>query len=150
MGLIDRIGAGPLGLDTSIFLHFIRQTDPGASRLVDEVFTMVDEGGVEGATSGLTLLEVLTAAYRAGDQALAERYEEVLTRSRRLRVVELDRPLLRAAAALRATFEVSTPDAIQLAAALRAGCTAFLTDSRPLPDLPSLTVLRLGSIQASG
>ena len=73
----------------------------------------------------MTLLETLVIPYRTGDLALAERYEALLARSRGLRLVDLDRPLLRAAAQLRATAGLKTPDALQIAAALArgAGCS---------------------------
>jgi predicted nucleic acid-binding protein len=73
----------------------------------------------------------------------AERYEALLARSRGLRLVDLDRPLLRAAAQLRATAGLKTPDALQIAAALRARCGVFLTNDRTLPSIPGIRVLQL-------
>jgi hypothetical protein len=61
----------------------------------------------------VTRLEALVVPYRTGDE-LVDRYELVLTRSRGLRLFELDRPLLRTAARLRPTIGVKTPDALQL------------------------------------
>lgn len=98
---------------------------------------------MELVTSAVTLLEVLIVPYRAGDGALARRYEALLTRSRGLTMVELARPLLRAAAQLRAVHGVRTPDALQLAAALGRGCAAFVTNDRRLPDLSNLPVVQL-------
>jgi predicted nucleic acid-binding protein len=48
------------------------------------------------------------------------------------------------AAQLRAVHpSVRTPDALQLAAALSAGCSAFVTNDRDLPALPGLRILKL-------
>ena len=94
-------------------------------------------------TSSLTLLETLVIPYRVGNAPLAERYEALLTRSRGIRMLELDRALLRAAAQLRAGLRVSTPDAIQLAAALAARCSTYLTNDRELPPVPGLKILQL-------
>jgi predicted nucleic acid-binding protein len=58
-------------------------------------------------------------------------------------MLDLDRPLLRAAAQLRASLRVRTPDAIQLAAALAARCSAYLTNDRELPPVPGLKILQL-------
>ena len=75
---------------------------------------------------------------------LAARYEGLLTRSRGLHMVEIDREQLRAAAQLRAAHRgVRTPDALQLSAALSGGCTAMLTNDRRLPVVPGLRVLEL-------
>jgi uncharacterized protein len=62
-----------------------------------------------------------------------------------LRIVDLGREQLRAAAQLRAVTGVKTPDALQLVAALTVGCTAFLTNDRRLPEIPGLRVLQLAS-----
>ena len=60
-----------------------------------------------------------------------------------LRLLELTTPLLRTAAELRATLEVKTPDAIQLAASLHGGCSALVTNDRRLPGVPGLAVAQL-------
>ena len=148
MGLIDDLGGGPIGLDTAVFIYFVEEHEEFLP-LVEPLFVGLDDGRWSGVTSSLTLLETLVVPYRAGDTALAERYEALLSRSRGLRLVELDRPLLRAAAHLRAALSVKTPDAIQLAAALGARCTAFVTNHRELPAIPGLPILRLGDYLAS-
>lgn len=143
MGLRDDLGPGPTALDTAPFIYFIEE-HPEFVPLVAPVFEDVDAGRREVATSGLTLLEVLVVPYRAGNLALAERYEALLTRSRGVRLVEIGRGELRMAAQLRAVHpSVRTPDALQLAAALSAGCSAFVTNDRDLPALPGLRILKL-------
>ena len=94
-------------------------------------------------TSAITLLEVLVVPYRAGNRPLAERYEALLMRSRGVRVVDLSVDQLRAAAQLRATFGVKTPDALQIVAALTGGCTTLVTNDRRIPSIPGMRVLRL-------
>ena len=96
-------------------------------------------------TSALTLLELLVVPYRAGNRPLAERYEALLTRSRGIRIVELTRDQLRAAAQLRAVTAVRTPDALQLVAALGTGSRTFVTNERRLPEVPGVRVLQLSS-----
>lgn len=142
MGLTEDLGHGPIGLDTAIFVYYIEE-HPRFLSLVEPVFEGIDRGRWPAVTSGVTLLETLVIPYRIDDEALADRYETLLTRSRGLTLVELDRPLLRVAARLRATTGVRTPDALQLAAALAARCTAYLTNDRALPRLPGLPVLQL-------
>lgn len=143
------VGRGPLGLDTAIFIYFIEE-HPEFLRLIAPVFAAVAGAKLEAVTSAVTLLETLVVPYQAGDAQLAERYEIVLTRSRGVRLVDLDRPLLRSAAQLRAATSVKTPDALQLAAALRARCTAYLTNDRELPPIPGLRVLQLRDYVRSG
>lgn len=142
MGLMEDIGSGPVGLDSAVFIYFIEE-HPQFLPLVEPVFAAIDTGSLQGITSGLTLLETLVAPYRADNGPLAERYEALLTRSRGLRLLDLHRPLLRAAAQLRARLRVRTPDAIQLATAIGANCPAYLTNDRNLPRVPGLRILQL-------
>lgn len=142
MGVIDELRPGPVALDTTIFIYFIER-EPRFLELVRPIFTALDAGALQGITSSLTLLEVLVVPYRAGNLPLAERYEALLTGSRGLRLVDLDRPLLRTAAQLRATTRLKPPDAIQVAAALVARCPVFLTNDRKIPPVPGLRILQL-------
>jgi len=144
MGLMADIGRAPVGVDTSIFIYFIEE-HPKFLPLLLPLFREADEGRKELVTSALTLLEVLVVPYRSGDHLLAGRYEALLTQSRGLRVAEISRDHLRAAAQLRAATGVKTPDSLQLVAALGAGCTTFLTNDRDLPSVPSLRILQLRS-----
>ena len=142
MGLIEDIGGGRIGIDTSLFIYFIEE-DPRFLPLVEPLFAEADAGARELVTSALTLLEVLVVPYRAGDRSLAERYEQLLTRSRGIRVIDLSRDQLRDAAQLRAATGVKTPDALQLIAAIGSGCTAFVTNHRRIPAIPGTRVLKL-------
>ncbi len=86
-------------------------------------FGAVDAGRIAAATSALSLLEVLVVPYRAGD---------------------LGRPILRAAAQLRARHRgLRAPDALQLATALEVRATAFVTNDRDLPSIPGLAIIQL-------
>jgi len=143
MGLMADLGLGPWGVDTPIFIYFIEE-HPRFLPLLEPLFKEVDQGRNELITSALTLLEVLVVPYRSGDQVLAERYEALLTRSRGVRVADISRNHLRAAAQLRASTGAKTPDSLQLVAALAAGCTSFLTNDRDLPTIPGLSILQLG------
>lgn len=142
MGLIDQFGAGPVALDTAAVIYFIEE-HPQYLPLVQPLFAAADRGALTIVTSAVTLLEVLVVPYRAGNQPLANRYEALLTRSRGVRLREIDRAQLRAAAQLRSVAGVRTPDALQLAAALAGGCTAFLTNDRRLPPLAGLRIIQL-------
>lgn len=147
MALIDDLGAGPIGIDTAIIIYFI-EDDPRYLPTIGPLFEAADRGRCELIASTLTLLEVLVAPYRTSNAALAERYEALLTRSRGVRMVELSRDILRSAAQLRAATGAGTPDAMQLASALHASCSAFVTNDRRLPAVPGLKIVQLGAYRA--
>lgn len=142
MGLIDDLGVGPVGVDTAAFIYFI-EAHPTYLPPLRALFAAADREELTIVTSAVTLLEVLVVPYRAGNRPLAERYEALLTRGRGVFLREIDRPLLRAAAQLRAVTAVRTPDALQLSAALAEGCSSFVTNDRKLPALPGLRILQV-------
>lgn len=144
MGLMADLGRGPIGVDSAIFIYFIEE-HPRYLPLLEPLFREADLGNRELVTSALTLLEVLVIPFLWGDRQLAERYEALLSHSRGLRIAEISRNHLRAAAQLRAATGAKTPDALQLAAALGAGCTTFLTNDRKLPAIGNLRILQLAS-----
>lgn len=147
MALIDDVGAGPVGVDTAAFIYFIEE-DQKFLPVIAPLFGAADEGKCELVSSALTLLEVLVVPYRAGNVQLAQRYEALLTHSRGVRMVDLTRGHLRLAAQLRAATGIATPDALQLAAALGTGCSAFVTNDRRLPAVPGLKIVQLGAYVA--
>lgn len=144
MGLLEDIGDGPVGLDTALFIYWM-EDNPRYAPVLEPLFGAIDSGRLQATTSALTLLETLVVPLREGDLVLAERYEAALTQSRGLQCLDIDRDVLRAAAQLRAATRMRTPDAIQLATCLAAGCSAFVTNDRRLRSLPSLRVLELDS-----
>lgn len=144
MGLIADLPAGRVAVDTAVFIYLIEE-HPTFLPVVAPLFRRADRGGGSLVTSALTLLEVLVTPYRAGNRSLADRYEALLTRSRGIELIALTQQQLRAAAQLRAATGVKTPDAMQLAAAIGAGCRALVTNDRRLPSLPGLPIIQLSS-----
>jgi predicted nucleic acid-binding protein len=142
MALIDDAGAGPVGVDTAVFIYFIEE-DGRFLPAITPLFEAADRGKFELVSSALTLLEVLVVPYRTGNLGLADQYEALLTRSRGVRLIDLTRDQLRAAAQLRAISGATTPDSLQLAAALGAGCSGFITNDRRLPVVPGLNIIQL-------
>lgn len=144
MGLIEDVGSGPVALDTAAFIYFIEAHSLYLPALLP-VFAAADREELTIVTSAVTLLEVLVVPYRAGNMPMALRYEAILTRSRGVSLRAIDRGQLRAAAQLRAVWGVRTPDALQLAAVLAEGCTAFVTNDQRLRSPAGLAVLQLGN-----
>jgi predicted nucleic acid-binding protein len=136
---------GPMAVDTCVFIYFI-ESDPEWLPVVQPIFASAGGNGVSLVTSSLTLHEVLVIPYRAGDLALAARYEALLTRSRGLAMIEMGRPIVRAAAQLRATYGLKMGDSFQVATALAARCTSFVTNDRKIADIPGLRIVQLSEL----
>jgi predicted nucleic acid-binding protein len=90
----------------------------------------------------VTLLEVLVRPLRYGEAKLAQRYREFLLESNNITTVSLDQEIAEEASRLRALYSsIRTPDAIQMATAIRANASFFLTNDTRFPSIPNLKTL---------
>lgn len=144
MGIMNDIGEGPVCLDTCVFIYFIEENSDFLE-LILPIFEAIDKGLLVAITSGITLIETLVIPFRCSNEELADQYERILTKSPGMRMYELDRELLRQGVYLRARFGLKTPDALQIAAAQRGGCSTFITNDRRLPDIEKLKIVQLSS-----
>ena len=142
MELIRELDKGPTCLDTAPFIYFIEEHE-GYLSVVESVFYGIAQGKLQAVTSALTLAEVLVILFRNNNPGLAQKYEEFLSQSKGLHLVDIDRFVLKEAAYLRAISSLKMPDAIQIATALRCGCTTLITNDRNLPPIPGLKILQL-------
>jgi predicted nucleic acid-binding protein len=143
VGLLSDLGPGPVGLDSSIFIYFIEGKQHFLP-ILDPLFSAIEAGELAVVTSSLTLLEVLVRPLRLNLPTLADEYEQILRRSSGIMLVPMSPRLLRLAAHLRAATAMKTPDAIQLASALIAGCTSFLTNDQRIPPVPGIRIVLAG------
>lgn len=137
-GLREKLtGAGVVGLDTSIFIYHL-ETNPTYSLLTETVFKGMEAGKFQGVTSTITLMELTVLPWRMGHENVAREYEAVLANFPNLSIVDVDRDVARLAARLRADFNVSPADALQVAAGLQTGAKTFLTNDRRLSCLQTI------------
>lgn len=129
---MNRLGSGPVALDSAVFIYFI-EGHPEHQPALDPLFEAIEAGHLRAFTSAVTLLEVLVAPYRQKNFELATEYELILTRSRSIQLVAVSPALLRLAASLRAEYGLRTPDALQAAAGAAEGCTAMVTNDQRWP-----------------
>jgi predicted nucleic acid-binding protein len=95
----------------------------------------------------LTLLEVLVVPLRKQDEQLAQAYRTGLFKTKGLTTIEISQKILELAAQVRATHSgIRTPDAIQLATAIEAKASFFLTNDAKLIGFPGIQVLLLDQL----
>lgn len=135
-----------LGIDTAPIIYFI-EAHPRYDQLVTEVFRRIDRGVFTGVTSVVALAEVLVHPIRQKNIELREEYRNVLLQSAHFRTLAIDSALAERAAELRVRYNLRTPDALQVAAALAAGCEAFLTNDRIFRRVNELRVLLLDELE---
>jgi predicted nucleic acid-binding protein len=80
-------------------------------------------------------MENTVRPWQLGLESTAREYEAVLVHFPNLSIVDVDRNIARAAAQLRAKYNISPPDALQVAASLSFGAKAFLTNDKRLIKL---------------
>lgn len=148
MGWVDPFEGQIVGLDTSPIIYFIERH----AQYIEHVrpfFVSLAEGHFTAVTSVITLLEVLVHPLRRGDEAMAHRYNDILLSSPNLTLISINHTTAQDAAELRARHNLKTADAIQLAAAIGAGATRFLTNDKQIPENCGINILRLDNLIAS-
>lgn len=147
MEWIEALGGTIVGLDTAPLIYLIEE-NPSFLPFVRPFFEAVDRGEFRVVTSTLTLTEVLVHPLRHGDHELADQYRRILLHANQVTTVPVSEVIADGAAQLRSRYGLRTPDAIQLATAISAGASSFLTNDTRLPNLPSLKMLVLNQLIA--
>lgn len=129
-----------IGIDTSPFIY-LWERHPRYFGLAETLFRHLRSPGVQGVTSIITLIEVCVHPRKQGRTDLVEAYERALLHSQQVQVLPVDAVLARRATDLRAQYGIRVPDALQLAAAIEAGATLFVTNDGQLAKVPELEVL---------
>ena len=81
---------------------------------------------------------------------MAHQYRDILLNSTGLTTVPMTQEIAEEAARLRSIYrKIRTPDAIQLATAIHANASFFLTNDARLSSLPNLKILQLDELKTS-
>ncbi len=124
-------------VDTAPFIYILESHPQFAEQFVG-LFEAAAKGELNLALSTITLAEVLTGPYKAGQTALAKRYEKALSL---YTVIPVSPSIAALAAQLRAQYRLKLPDAIQLATALDVGAAAFVTHDRDFSHVAGIAIL---------
>ncbi len=139
------IGVRRLFLDTAPIIYHI-EGNPIYQPLTDIIFQQIQNGMPEAVTSSVTLAECLVHPYRHGDLALVQKFRNAITKGIHTQYTGVDASAEHAAE-LRALHNLTLTDAFQIAAALAAGCDAFLTNDIALKRVSGLTILVLDELE---
>jgi predicted nucleic acid-binding protein len=120
------LGLSKIFFDTNLFIYVVEESGERAVR-VRGILERMSERRDELLTSTLTLAEVLVKPLLAGDIALVDRYEKLMSTSG-VSLLPFDRRSARIYAQLRQDRTLKPPDIIQLACAANAHCDLFITN----------------------
>jgi predicted nucleic acid-binding protein len=123
-----------VGLDTTAFIYHL-EGHPSYLPLTLELFASIETGSRTGITSTITLLEIIVRPLSLNRSDIARKYEALLSNFPNLKIVDLDRDVIRQTAQLRAEYRIGSPDALQAGAGLIHGANVFITNDRRLERL---------------
>ncbi len=134
-----------VGLDTSPFIYFVER-HPLYVNVMREIFRRVTNGDFEAYSSVITITEILVQPFRQKNKSLADEYRNLLYNAANFKLSQINSSIAETAARLRAKYNLRTPDALQIAAALENGCDAFLCNDKNLKRVTELKILILDEL----
>ena len=116
-----------LYLDTAPVIYVVEQV-PDFSQ---EILRYIQKPDIELVVSDLTWMECRVKPLTENNETLLADYDKFFSQSV-IEIVELSRKVLERAAHIRSQYNIKTPDAIHLGAAIISKCDIFLTNDRRL------------------
>jgi predicted nucleic acid-binding protein len=135
-------------LDTNILIYLI-EGHSAFSSVVARLFEAIDAEKIEAVTSELSIAEVLVKPIAERKQAIVDAYSAVLAPGSRIDLRPIDRSTLRLSAETRVELGGRAFDAINVATAILAGCTSFMTNDDRIRAPASLRLARLSDLGGS-
>lgn len=136
-----------LFLDTAPVVYYVEK-NPQYSASTALIFDRIDNGLLTAITSPVTLAECLVVPYRSGLTQLQQDFFDLIVFGRNTIFMPIDHEVGRRAATLRVRYSLTLLDALQIAAALSAGCEALLTNDVRLQRVTELRVIVLAELEA--
>lgn len=146
MGLIDDFRGKKVFIDTAPIIYFIEGKPENRNKLLP-IFQANDYGYFPLHSTIITLTEVLVLPFRLGRKDLVMQYEKILLHSPNFIMHELNAAIGVKAAEIRATKQLKTPDAFQIATAIVCGADFFLTNDKALKSFEDVQVIVLDDLE---
>ena len=145
MGMTERFAGKQIYLDANVFIYAI-EVYPKYSAIATELMTVIDAKILYGVTSELTLAELLVVPLRNKAANAIAAYEAIFLPGQTSKTVAVTRSVLRRSASIRAEFGGKLPDAIHVASAVEAGCSALIATDKRLKAPPTMNVVLLDDL----
>ena len=131
-----------LFLDTAPIVYYVEKIPWPPDR------QQIDVGTLTAVTSPVTLAECLVSPIRLGLTTLRQDFLDLIHGGSNTVFVPFGADTARLAAELRVRYNLSLPDAFQVAAAMEGGCDAFLTNDMMLKRVTELNVIVLEEVES--
>jgi predicted nucleic acid-binding protein len=122
-----------IALDTNVLIYFLEGIEPQASK-VEKILNVIMKGQNEGIISTITIAEVLTGFYLAGDTIKAAKAKRLLTdwALNGFKIVPVTFEIADLAASLRAKNGGRLPDALIVATAINQSANIAYSQDKDL------------------
>ncbi len=134
-----------LAIESAPFIYYVEKNPTYFPRM-SAIMQMIASHHMIAATSVITLTETLTHPMQRGDSTVEIAYRRMFTQSRELKLIPVTFAIAERAAELRARYNLKTPDALQVATALNAGCDALLTNDFGLRRVTEIPIVILDEL----
>ena len=142
---MEKLKGKVVGLDTMVFIYHFEESQI-YSPLTFSIFENLEKGNFKGITSILTLLEILAKPKKENNSLLTERYKLLFETFPNLQVKTINENIADIASTLRASYNINTPDAIQIATSLEVKADIFITNDATLKKISEIKVLLLNEM----
>jgi predicted nucleic acid-binding protein len=143
--LLKEFEGAIVGIDSMIFIYHI-EGNKKYLPLTKHLLYLVEQNKFKGATSILTLIELLIKPNREGRDDLIRDYKFLLKNFPNLILRSLDEEVAESTAETRARYNLRTPDAIQVATAMVVKAKSFVTNDRRFEKVDALKILILDDL----
>ncbi len=144
MGSLTLPATGLVYLDANPIIYTVEK-HPIYGPLLDPLWQAAQAQTLEVVSSELTLMEALVGPYKRRDTILEMIYEHALFGTD-LRLLPITQTILRAAARLRSTTKLKSPDSLHLATAEMAACALFITNDVSFRSMGTIPVVILDDL----
>ena len=129
-------------LDTAPVIYFVEK-NPDFAPKIQEIFTRLDDGKLTAVVSPITLAECLVLPYKRKNRDVVQIFTDLLVNSESVLFYPIDEVAADKAANLRARYNLTLTDSLQLAVAIQAECDAFLTNDIDLARVTEIPIIVL-------
>lgn len=126
-----------VGLDTSICIYQF-EAHPTYKPLTEIILQNIQSGEQRAVLSTVSLMELTVHPWRMDRPEVARHYEALLVHFPNLQLADVTRDVARQAAQLRAKYNITPADALNVATALEHKATAYITNDKRLNRLAQL------------
>ena len=139
-------GVQRLYTETAPLIYYVEENPTYVAKM-NAIIEAIEDRPIEAVSSVITLTEVLTYPLKLGNTRLEREYRDILLHSGGFRLLTITARIAESAAALRARYNLRTPDALHVAAAIDVRCDAFLTNDTGIKRVTEITVLVLDELE---